>query len=113
MRVYIDEDTTPQLGKLLVGHTVESARSKSLQGTKNGALLKLLAGNFDVIVTRDRNLYFQQNLRAHGIGLVVIRSRFSTLNHLAPLAPAICAAVERVLPGEFIEVSDEFLAPGK
>lgn len=106
MRVYIDEDTTPGLADLLDDHEVESTRSRSLYGIKNGDLLRLLAGTVQVVVTRDRNLFFQQNLSKYGIGLVVLRCRFNTVAHLAPLVPAINAAIEQVKPGEFIEVID-------
>ncbi|HWA82699.1 MAG TPA: hypothetical protein VG820_04665 [Fimbriimonadaceae bacterium] len=60
----------------------------SLFGMKNGELLALLSGNVDVVITRDRNMYFQQNLQRHGIGLVIIRSKFNTVKHLEPLVPA-------------------------
>ncbi|MFY9234960.1 MAG: hypothetical protein WAO58_10945 [Fimbriimonadaceae bacterium] len=79
MRVYIDEDITPDLADLLTGHVVETTRSRSLYGTKNGELLQILGGEIDVIVTRERNMFYQQNLQKHALGLVVVRSKFNSV----------------------------------
>ena len=65
----------------------------------NGELLALASKHFDVFVTVDRNLSFQQNLGAFGIGVVVLQARSNRLADLTPLMPRVIAAIEGVHPG--------------
>jgi hypothetical protein len=71
---------------------------------KNGELLTLAASYFDVFVTVDRNLCFQQNLIVFEIAVVVIRAKSNRLADLRPLVPNLLQAIESARPGspEFI-----------
>lgn len=60
---------------------------------KNGELLALAAQQFDVFVTVDRNLSFQQNVVAFPIAIIVLRARTNRLSDLRPLIPALLAAL--------------------
>jgi len=75
------------------------------QGTKNGELLRLAAGNFDVFVTADQNLQYQQNLTGMEIGIVVLVAVTTRLNDPLPLVPAALRAIEAVRPGEVVRVA--------
>ncbi|MEI6280244.1 MAG: hypothetical protein WCQ16_12820 [Verrucomicrobiae bacterium] len=68
-------------------------------GIKNGRLLALAEKEFDVLVTMDRNLSFQQSLPKFGIALVVLRARSNRLGDLLPLVPDIVAAISSVKSG--------------
>lgn len=66
---------------------------------KNGELLTLSAEHFDVFVTVDRNLSFQQNLGVLPIAVIVLRARTNRLADLRPLVPVLLAAVNSAQPG--------------
>jgi hypothetical protein len=61
---------------------------------KNGELLSLASENFDVFVTVDRSLSFQQNLNSFSIAVVVLQAKTNRLADLKPLAPRLLAAIE-------------------
>jgi hypothetical protein len=77
------------------GHEVGRVQILGWAGTKNGALLRRAKeGGFDVLVTVDRNLEYQQNIGASGLALVVLRARSTRVADLLPtMAPLL-----RVLP---------------
>ena len=73
---------------------------------RNGELLKLMvAERFEALLTVDQHLEFQQNVRASGIGVVVVRVRRNRLQELRPLTPRILDALSRVRAGELIRVA--------
>ncbi len=70
----------------------------------NGELLRRAAASFDVLVTADQNLQYQQNLENAKIGVVVVVTPSTRMADLEPLLPALRAAVERVGAGELLTV---------
>lgn len=66
---------------------------------KNGELLALAAKEFDVFVTVDRNLSFQQNLPAFAIAVIVLRVRSNRLADLQSLVPQWLAKILTAKPG--------------
>jgi hypothetical protein len=67
---------------------------------KNGELLRLVSKEFDVFVTVDRNLSFQQNVKAMHVAVIVLRARSNRLSDLLPVVPELLAAIAGVTPGE-------------
>jgi hypothetical protein len=81
-------------------------RPRSKDGTRpgvdriaNGRLLTLISQSFDVFVTVDRNLSFQQNLQSHSIAVIVLRGKTNRLADLRPLVPGLLAAIAAAPPG--------------
>jgi hypothetical protein len=73
--------------------------------TRNGELLRLMvAEGFNALLTVDQNLEFQQNLRASGIGVVLVLAKTNRVKDLRPLLPQILEALNRVTAGELIRV---------
>ncbi len=69
MRILLDEQLPRQLAPYFVGHDVRTTQEQGWAGLKNGALLKqALAAGFEVFITGDQNLEFQQNLPRVGRG---------------------------------------------
>jgi hypothetical protein len=66
---------------------------------QNGALLNLASQHFDVFVTLDRNLSFQQNLDSFSIAVIVLKAKTSRLTDLKLLIPNLLAAIESAQPG--------------
>ena len=72
---------------------------------RNGELLRLMvAAQFQALLTVDQNLEFQQNLRASGIGVVVVLAKTNRVKELRPLVPQILEALDRISAGELIRV---------
>ena len=90
MKVLLDECLDWRLSRDIVGHEVKTARQMGWSTIKNGELLALAAQEFDVFVTVDRNLSFQQNLPTFDIAVIVLGA---SSNRLAdPAAPCSRAA---------------------
>ena len=87
MKVLVDECVDWRLSRDIVGHEVKTARQMGWSTIRNGELLGLAAKEFDVFVTVDRNLSFQQNLPAFAIAVIVLRARTNRLSDLQLLVP--------------------------
>ena len=72
---------------------VLTVQERGWDGLQNGALLRAAATEFDVFVTMDRNLPYQQNLKGVALAVVVIRSVSNAFVDVAPLMPKVNAAV--------------------
>jgi hypothetical protein len=99
VRVFLDECVDGRLSRDIVGHEVKTARQMKWTALENGALLSLASKHFDVFVTVDRNLSFQQNLSAFPIAVVVLRATSNRLTDLRLLIPQLLAAIPSVPPG--------------
>ena len=95
---------TEGLKRHLPGHDVSTVTDEGWAGRKNGDLLRLAAGRFDVLVTADKGQPHQQNIRALPLGVIVLRARSNRLVSLLPLVPGLLAALAGVRPGAFLEV---------
>jgi hypothetical protein len=93
LRVYLDECVDRRLARELLGHEVRTARDQGWNGVANGKLLTLVSQGFDVLVTVDRNLSFQQNLRSFSIAVIVLHARTNRLADLRPLVPALLRTI--------------------
>ncbi|HEY3908335.1 MAG TPA: DUF5615 family PIN-like protein [Stellaceae bacterium] len=99
MRVFLDECVDWRLSRDLRDHEVATARQMGWVSIKNGELLALAAQEFDVFVTVDGNLCFQQNLPALAIAVVILRARSNRLADLRLLMPELLAAIVSAKPG--------------
>lgn len=100
MRILIDECVDWRLLRDLPGHDVKTVRQMGWTETVNGALLTLAEREFDVLVTTDKNLSFQQNVSRYDIGVVVLRARSARLRHLRELVPSLLNMLANVKAGE-------------
>jgi hypothetical protein len=71
---------------------------------KNGDLLTIAQGEFDVFLTVDRNLSVQQDVSTFTIAVVVLVAKSNRLVDLRPLVPALLAVLGAVLPGQVVKV---------
>ena len=71
---------------------------------KNGELLVLAENSFDVFVTADRNLSFQQNLVRRKIAVVMLHAKSNRFQELLPLVPGILSALAKTQHGELVAV---------
>lgn len=103
MRVLFDNGTPRGVAAALPEHAVEEARSHGWDTLRNGELLDAAeAAGFDVFLTTDRNIRYQQNLTDRKIAIVVLgKGRWRLIKRrLSAIAGAVTAAT----PGSFAEV---------
>ena len=104
MRVLLDECLPRRLRGELQGHDVTSVPEVGWSGKSNGELLQLAAGRFDVFVTIDQGLQYQQNLRQGELSVVVLRAKDNRLQTLRPLVPRLLTALASARPGEVVGI---------
>src|SRR5213075_2730961 len=100
MRILIDECVDWRLLRDLAPHDVKTVRQMGWAQTVNGALLALAEQTFDIFVTTDKNLSFQQHVARFNIGVVVLRARSARLRHLRELVPTLLKVLPDVKTGE-------------
>ena len=103
-RVLLDECLPRNLKISLPGHDVRTVPEAGWASKENGELLSLAAAQYDVFVTVDRNLAFQQNLGRLPIAVVVLVARGNRLRDLLPLVPALQRAIETVEHGQMVRL---------
>src|ERR1700738_1011828 len=99
MRVFLDECVDWRLARDLIGHQVMTARQMGWSSIENGRLLALAAQEFDVFITVDRNLSYQQNLTTVSIPVIVLRAASNRLAELQLLVPELLAVIAAAKPG--------------
>ncbi len=99
MKVFVDECVDWRLARDIVGHEVKTARQIGWSTIENGELLALAEKEFDVFVTVDRNLSFQQHLPAFTIAVIVLRAVSNRLADLQPLVPELLASIPEAKRG--------------
>ncbi len=105
MRVLLDECVTRYLKRDFTGHQVLTIEEAGFKGLKNGQLLQVASGKYDVLVTVDQNLQYQQNLKTLAIAIIVLKAERSTYPMLKPLMPQVLETLEKIKSGEIIVVS--------
>jgi len=105
VRVLLDECVDWRLSRAIVGHDVKTAQQMGWASIKNGELLALASERFDVFVTADRNLSYQQNVRTLPVAIVVLRAKTNRLADLLPLVPNLLATISSTKPGDVTVVN--------
>ena len=104
MKIFFDQGAPAPLRQHLVGHEVETAHERGWSQFKNGALLAAAEREgFEVFITTDQKLKYQQNLTGRKIAIVVILTT-SWPRIQADLAP-ILSAINSARPGAYVEVA--------
>ena len=98
MRILLDESLPRPLTRLLTGHTVSTVAREGWTSLTNGALLRHAALTFDVVLTADQNIEFQQNLSNLPVAALVLVADSNRLEALEPLVPAVLEALNSLTP---------------
>jgi predicted nuclease of predicted toxin-antitoxin system len=106
VRILLDACVPRKLAPELHGHEVKTARQMGWQNSRDGELLDRMGGRFNVLITMDKNLRYQQLLQHRPLAILVLRARSNRLPDLLPLVPNILSAFDNVKPGEVIEVRE-------
>ena len=89
MRILIDECLPKKLKRELADHIVFMVQEKGWSGMKNGELLRVAEHEFDVWVTADQNIEYQQNLNRFNIAVIVLVAPNNRLGTLLPMIPKL------------------------
>jgi predicted nuclease of predicted toxin-antitoxin system len=98
MLILLDESLPRDLAPLIADHEVVTVQAAGWSSIKNGKLLALAAAQFEVFVTADRNIEFQQNLATLPIAIVVLRARNNRIEALQPLLPELLQLLNPISP---------------
>jgi hypothetical protein len=108
VKILFDHCVPKPLRRELPGHEIKTAREMRWEGLKNGKLLdEAQAARFDVFLTVDQNIRYQQNLQDRAIAVVVMIANGITVEDLRSLLPAVEKTLTLVQPGQLYEVSTE------
>lgn len=103
MHVLYDHSTPGPLGRFLPGHAVTKAKDRGWDTLSNGDLLAAAEdAGFDLLVTADKNICYQQNLEGRRIAIVVLPTpRWPALKLYVE---KVTAAVNAATPGSYVEI---------
>ena len=104
MRILIDECVDPRVTLLFGDHTVATVHDQGWDTLEDGPLLTVAQKEFEVLLTIDGSLEFQQNLSKLQIGVIVVHVPKNQLIHYQVIQKELLAAIEKVRPGEAIHV---------
>ena len=104
MRILLDESLPRKLARELAGHETQTVQRRGWAGLKNGALLRKASQEFQVFLTGDQNLEFQQNPAALPISVIILMAVNNRIETLRPLVPRVLEILEKIRPGELLRV---------
>jgi len=104
LKILLDEFVDCGLADHLSAHDVATVPGMGWAGIKNGELLRLAEREFDIFLTTDRSLPFQQNLSGMKMAVVVLAAKTSRLNHLIAVVPELLQKLSAAEPGQAVVV---------
>jgi predicted nuclease of predicted toxin-antitoxin system len=107
MRILPDECIPVALKRNLssLGHECQTVRDAGFAGEKNGELLTLAEGRWDVLLTTDRKIEYQQGMIGRKIGILVLRAKTNRLRDLPSILPICAQALLSIRHGRVVEVA--------
>jgi len=104
MKLLLDECLPKRLKRELVEHTVITVPEQGWASKKNGELLRLAENEFDVFITADKNLPYQQNLQNINLAVVILIAPNNSLETLKLLMPQVRAVLETIQLGQVVRI---------
>ena len=106
MKILLDEGVPDIIEKRLRRFSIFSVEEMGWRGVKNGVLLDLMTGDFQIIITTDKNLPRQQSLKSRKVSAIILPT--NEIPGILELLPQIEEAIDTISPGEFKQLE----APG-
>lgn len=103
MRILFDQGTLFPLKQYLPGHQVETAFELGWSQLTNGELLAAAEGRFDLFVTTDQNLHYQQSLSGRKLAILVLST--TSWPRIRENIQQITAAIDTLKPGNYVALS--------
>lgn len=108
MRVLIDE-CVPRKFKFSIasfGHECSTVPEAGLAGKQNGELLSLAEKHFDVFVTLDKGIEYQQNLASRKLSIIIIRAKSNRFVHVSPFASRCDEVIRSIQPAQLVVIGN-------
>ncbi len=99
MRILLDECVPWPMKRLLVSHSCTSVQARGWSGIRNSELLRRAEAGFDLLITADQNIRYQQNLS--GTSIAILELSTNDLRRIQAASGLIEKAVEKIRPNEF------------
>lgn len=106
MNILFDENFPRPLRRFLSEHTVKTAQQMGWDGIENGNLLDIAQSEFDVLLTTDKGIKYQQNFTDRDIAVITLRAIDNRIPTLIPLMPQVLALLPTVEPGQIYLVTE-------
>ena len=104
MRLLLDECLPRTLKKEFRGYTIKTVPEMGWAGKKNGELLRLAEKEFDVFITLDQNLQYQQNLSKSSMAVALLSVKNNCYESVKPLIPKILSTLSHLRSGQVIRI---------
>lgn len=106
MNILFDENFPRPLRRFLSGHSVKTAQQMGWDGIENGNLLAIAQAEFDVLLTTDKGIKYQQNFTGRDIAVITLRAIDNRIPTLTPLMPQVLALLPTVEPGQVYVITE-------
>ena len=104
MRLLLDECLPRTLKKEFPGHKIQTVPDMGWAGKKNGELLRLAENQFDVFVTLDQNMQYQQNLSKSSMAVLLLAVSNNRFESIQPLVSKVLFALKSLKPGQVVKI---------
>ena len=105
-KILLDACVPQSLRNQIDGHQVETARFAGLDELPDGELLEAIEGRYDILITLDRNLTYQQKITNRELAVIVIQVAEQTPEAFKTLTPKIEQAIGQAKVGKVLEVEE-------
>jgi len=102
--ILFDNGVPRPLRRRLQPHRIATTQELGWERLKNGELLQTAEADFDVLITTDSNIKYQQSLPARNIALIVLRAFRISMKYYEPLLPQILETLETIEPGQVVYI---------
>ena len=105
MKILLDECIPRKFRNSLSGHDCRTVPEEGLAGKKNGELLSIAEkSGFQVLLTLDRGLEYEQNLQSRKVAVILVRTKSNGLRDMLPHVPRILEVLHSIQPGRLVKV---------
>ena len=104
MKLLLDECVTRFVKRDLPGHELHTVEEAGFKGLENGDLLRAASSTYDVLITVDQNLPYQQNIAGLDIAIVVLAAKRNSYARLKPLMPRAVTELETIKSGDVVRI---------
>jgi hypothetical protein len=105
VRLLVDQCLPRYLAAELTGHEATTVRAQRGLGLRNGVLLRAAVdAGFEVFITNDSSIEFQQNVKRIGIAVIALMGFRNRIQDLWPVVPRILRELATIQPGQVVTI---------
>jgi predicted nuclease of predicted toxin-antitoxin system len=107
MKLLLDERMPRRLKTALAPYEAFTVEDAGFKGLKNGRLVREASGDYDVLITVDRNIPAQQNFSTLEIALIIIHAKGNRYEDLIAFVPQILSSLTNISPGSVVRIESQ------